>query len=324
MTDDPYERYLDDFGRELERAAARTAPKPVRRRRLRLAVATAATAAIAATITTVSLLAPSGDQRLDVLAEARAALAPRGDILHTVVRTSVTLPKGHPDWMRSWSGGQQIEQWSTTSPRRWRTRISPVGGGGTYVAGSAALTGAFQTAYANGRETSYAESRGRVVIRPIPPAHAAGRVPGQLPGGRPDPVAAVRAFLARGALHDRGTATVDGRRLRRLSGTVRVAGGVLLRLECFVDPTTFVPALARVQRVGAAMRRTRRWTPISVVRFVRVERLPLTPANERLLRIEPPSGAAVLRAPITEALEVAREQLRRLAAGRTRQRRAGP
>lgn len=321
MTDDAYEQFLDDFGRQLERAAA-AEPAP-RRPRLRLTIATAGVTAMATAILAVALLGPSDNQGLDVLAEARAALAPGGEILHTVVRQSIELPRGHPRWMRTWTGGQEIEQWSTSTPRRWRTRIVPRGGG-TYVAGDAALSGPFEIAYADGLETTNASGRGGVIVRPLAPAHSAGRAPGQLPGGEPDPVAAIRAFLARGTLKDRGAATVDGRHLRRLTGSVRVAGDVWLRLECFIDPATFVPAVARIQRIGSAMQPPRQWTPISVVRFVLVERLPLTPESERLLRIEPPSGAAAVRAHVDRVFEVARRSLRQLARERARLRRVSP
>ena len=79
------ERYLDDFGARLPTARRRAAAAP-RRRRYALATAVALAAIGVATLG----LCASGE-RLDPIAEARAALAPPGDIVYMKITSQYDL-----------------------------------------------------------------------------------------------------------------------------------------------------------------------------------------------------------------------------------------
>jgi hypothetical protein len=97
--------FMDDFGRDLNRAAAQK--KRSRRRYVRLAPVIAVAAALAVAFTVL----PSGGGSVDAIAAARAALAPNGEIVHMRVEIEagdrVVLP---------------VEQWYAADPVRWRTR----------------------------------------------------------------------------------------------------------------------------------------------------------------------------------------------------------
>jgi hypothetical protein len=282
MSDDPFRRYLDDFGHRLEEAAARSS-----RRRPSWRVALAGGVAIAAAAAVIALLlvaAPGGGGRLDVVAKARAALADRGRLVHFEARERVRV--------RPYSGRRvvgprrfsfEIEQWATGNPPRWRIAYS--------------FRGGYQMAFGHRAWSLYGERRNRLTIeRGVRPKFAAG-IPGptSLLFGKAanDPIATIRGMLRRGELRDGGLASFDGHTVRRLVGKRPVFPGrsrphVVVRY--YVDPDSYTPVAARIGRpttaraVAAAPAPARAYTDL---RFRSFERLPLTAANARLLEIHP-------------------------------------
>lgn len=271
MSDD-LDRYLDDFGATLARAAAPTAPRP--RPRLRLALLGGASLATAAAVAVLALLVlPAADERLDPVAQARAALAaPAGELIHTVTAMSYhrqdgrgrVLPARERDLLRT-------EQWATGEPARWRT-----------VTTSAADRS--ESAFAGGVLRSYDRRRNRLtLIRGMREVPRTVLMPGaaQLGG---DPVLELRRLLADGDLRDMGVTTVDGREVRRLTGEQRVRAGrraVVIRTEYLVDPETSAPIRLRI----ASGRPGGEPHGFTETRFTTYERLPLTAESARLLRI---------------------------------------
>jgi hypothetical protein len=248
VTTDPYQRFLDDFEHRLQLAADRRA-RPARRPILVTGAAVATAAAAAAIV-----VPPGGSHRLDVLGEAQAALAPRGQILHFVVRAS-------------YYGGTRLntvhaatfEQWSATAPARWRV-ITSFPGSRT------------QQAWAGGRQSTLWDGR-LTVRRGVKNLDPYVGPPASLGG---DPIGTIRGLLARGAVREAGNASVDGRATRRLIGTVRV-GRAPAEVTYDVDPTTFAPIAARFEfHDGQTNVR---------VRFATFERLPSTTASAKLLKI---------------------------------------
>jgi hypothetical protein len=289
MTDDPLDRYLDDFGRTLHHAAAEGRPRRDRRRFTLLAAATAATAA-AVLVALLALPGGSATRRLDVLAEARAAITPRpGRLTHLVVRQTAVAPPNRPD-MHVSAPPTTTEQWSVADPPRWRIAFSypePGGPGGTVVDRGGIVSGPVQVAYADGTESTYKQRRNTLRrVTGFSDHGPAANVPGSTPLGN-DPIAALRAMLARGALHDAGTAAVGDREVRRLLGSdVRTFGSVrvVTKVEYDVDPETFTPVRARVELPIPAKGDDRF---ASVLEFLAYERLPLTTQNAKLLQIQP-------------------------------------
>ena len=132
MTEDPYQRYLAEFGERVEAAAQ--SPRPARRRWL----AGAAVAAAAVVALGVFLAAPGGDSKVNVIAEARAALPESGELLHlSTVSTSSLIgadeaaqerfddfARRHhddyaPRYFEQWSAG---DRWRVANPAN---RVSP-------------------------------------------------------------------------------------------------------------------------------------------------------------------------------------------------------
>lgn len=321
MTDDAYERYLDDFGRQLEQAAADVRPAP--RRRVRLAIATAAVTAVAVAVLLATLLAPSGGRRLDVLAEARAALSPRDEILHIIIRQSSELPRTPPRGVHfAPSSPQTIEQWSATRPLRWRLVTTYPGSsraGGSVFDSYGRIVGRVQTSRAPGVAATYVERRKRIRVvtglseRVSPP----GIVP---PGTSSDPLTTIRAALADGRLRAAGVVRANGREVRRLTGVLsRQHGG--RRVIYDVDPETSVPVTARVfMPVGSRSGGTRT-TVVVVIRFLRYEHLPLNAETEGLLDIQASPRTPTTRMTAAEARREAERRLPQTLRGLARQRR---
>lgn len=279
--DDPLERYLDDFGRALQQAAAAPSPKRAPRRRITLLAGPVVAAALA--ISAVLLLLPGGTtpRRLDVIAEARAALQPQaGRLVHLVVRQHVLDP--HRPGYHVTAPPVTTEQWSATNPVRWRmswTQPSNVG----RTSGQP-----IEVAYADGTEETYHPKSNR--LRRVT---GLGRqvAPAAYPLGT-DPVATLRSLLASGRLRDAGTTVVAGRPLRRLTGTRSRSFGkgqrVTAPVAYYVDPTTYAPV-----RVRLGIPIPSKVPIVVILDFQRFEQLPLTDANAGLLKIHPKPGATV-------------------------------
>jgi hypothetical protein len=289
MTDDPLKRYLDDFGRQLDQAA--TAPVPRRRLRPRpiIALAGGLTSAVLL-IPTLLAGAPGGSSRLDLVAQARAALTPSGVLVHTIVTQHAEVLPGHRDVHVS-APAQTTEQWSMANPPRWRIAFSypdPKAHPGAGRVGDAhgPIVGPVQFVHAGDSEFTYYQQRNTLrIVRGLPPGTGSA-IPGPTPLGN-DPIATLRAMLQTGRLHDAGTSTVQGRQVRRLVGTTQRTFGkkrITTAVEYDVDPDTFAPVAARIELPfpfddGPAV--------AVVLRFRRFETLPLTAQTRRLLEIHP-------------------------------------
>ncbi|WP_445152524.1 hypothetical protein [Baekduia sp. Peel2402] len=280
------DRYLDAFGARLEAAAA-PVTTATKRRFPRIALLATTATATALAITLVALLLPGGSttHRLDVVAEARAALAPHPDELtHLVVRQRITGDASLAGIQTEFAS----EQWSATKPVRWRTTYN-MPSNSTIHPGRR-----IEVAYARGVEQEYypginhvRRSRG-IKDHPAPAAYPLGT----------DPIATMRAMLAAGTLHDSGTAKVGDREVRRLVGTrTRSFSGAKERkptkvvndVQYYVDPDTFAPIRARIGMPypkGAA--------PLYVVLdFDAFERIPLNAESEKLLEVQPKPGVSI-------------------------------
>jgi hypothetical protein len=318
---DAYERYLADFGERLEAAAS---PPPRFRRRWVLAAAAAAAVAIAATIL---LAAPSGDHKINVVAEARAALPGSGELLHlkTVSTTSLVgadeaaqqrfdeFARRHhdeyaPRYFEQWSAG---DRWRVAGPTN---KVFPkMFAGEPYYPGfyisdeelqriglTDELIGPTQEAYADGIDSLYVESLGVIIRSDLKQAGWQTGI-GSLPGGiytgsptllGPDPVAAIRKQLDRGDLRDAGTADVDGRSVRRL---VSKEGAPF---EYDVDAETFEPVRVRMfgHWVGEPDSPYPPEEMVEDVDFQVFETLPLNSETEQLLTIDAPPATTVIDA----------------------------
>lgn len=274
---DPLERYLDDFASRLR--AADAAPTRPRRRRRRVAVA-AASAVVAAVAAVVLLAGPGGGDRLDVVAEARAALSPRGEIVHMVIRAEAPpddagTPPPHV-----------TEQWTAVDPPRWRVvQVLPRPGEGRGTVGDAQgpIFGRQEFAYAGGVQRVFTAQRNTLVVQKgFSDDGPAAQAPG-LFGMGGDPQADLRAMLASGEVTDTGERRVDGRTVRRLvSETSRDT--FRRRLVYDVDADTFAPVQGSLTiTLGAGTPQARDISTRFVVE--RYERIPITPQSAKLLTI---------------------------------------
>jgi hypothetical protein len=98
-------------------------------------------------------------------------------------------------------------------------------------------------------------------------------------------------MLAAGRLHDAGTAALDGRPVRRLTGTrsrTFAERRYTAPVTYYVDPTTSAPVRALLGLPFPSK------VPLTErLDFLRFERLPLTAANAELLKVHPRPGADV-------------------------------
>ena len=273
MSNEPLDRYLDDFGLRLCAAAA--SPAPPRRRRL----AFLATPAVAAAVLAAVLVFGTGGERLDVVAEARAALSPPDAIVHMVIRSDRDV--GRP--------GQKIvtQQWTTVDPLRWRVVREMPDGTGLLENGSL-FAGRVELAYADGVRRAYTSLYDRLnVTRGVSEEGLAARVPSAsaLSG---DAQADFRAMLASGTVRDAGEHRVDGRPVRRLVGEPSPKGFPPdTRFVYDVDPETFAPVRYVIDFPEPR--------DLDIEYFVDIyERIPLTPETAQLLQFEVPTDTEIV------------------------------
>lgn len=251
-----------------------------RRRRSRRAL-TALAVVIAVAIPVAAITGLDGG-RTDIVAAARAAVAPsEGVIVHTVSRMTWTQPDGRPvlGVMQDGHGRAvgtidgRVERWMTSDPPRWRERrtFPPFGDapGGT----------AEQTV--DGTVTRTRVSWRSGVVEDRSPLPRPTLPEGAAMAGAMDPVAAVRMLLDQGRLRLAGEATLDGRRVVQLVAETpaRAARGGFTPARTttyFVDAQTYEPVEMR-QRENTA--------PGLRIVFERYERIPLTDETARLLEL---------------------------------------
>jgi hypothetical protein len=140
-----------------------------------------------------------------------------------------------------------------------------------------------------------------------PPAHRVGRGNEPPRDGKtsadsqpPDLISDIEQMLARGELRDEGEATLDGRKVRVLTGDRDRGDGqsvwVRTKIEYIVDAATFAPISARststVQASGA--------TASTTAKFGDYERIPLTRDSAKLLKIDAEPGTKVIERTIEQ------------------------
>jgi hypothetical protein len=318
MSKEAYDRYLTDFGERLKAAA----PPPRGRRGWVVGAAIGAAAIVALAL---FLAAPSGDKKINVVAEARAALPTSGELVHFKIVSTHSLVDADDAAQQRFAEFERehphdyapryFEQWSTEN--RWRVAgptnaIHPeMFGGEPYHPGfyisdqelqriglTHGVNGPTQEAYDNGIDSLYIESLGVIVRSNLEEAGWKDEEVGSFPGGiytsalpgflGSDPVAVLRSRLDSGNLRDAGTAEVDGRSVRRL-----VQGG----FEYDVDAETFEPV--RVRQFSNWVGADPQSPPERMATdtdFEVFETLPLNSETEGLLKVDAPPTTMVIDA----------------------------
>jgi hypothetical protein len=316
-TPDPYEQYRAALSTELRRVA----PVVRRQRRRRIAALGAATVGLAAAGTAVVVLAPTTGSRLDVIAQARAAIASSSDaIVHYSVWQSDNAPRTKAEAKRARDcKATPPEVWMATAdgPPHYRYRI-PQSPCVINDFGGRIVTGDLEIAYGDRTSTVYSPNDGFAFVKSGLPASYDEQQP-PLPTGDSrfsgaddarDPVAAIRAMLSAGQLRDAGPTRGDhGRALRKLVGSSFEDRGdpahprkSKVSVVYEVDANTFAPVL-----IATTAEQTVPKDPdlplkrlvylhrmiTQTLRFSTYETLPLTPANEKLLTIPLKPGTKV-------------------------------
>lgn len=286
------------------------------RRRWLLLAGTAGGLAVAGTV--AALVVGAGSHgRLDVADEARAALAPRGGILHLALTTRSTMYDSHGKAMRNIGQAalaSHVEQWSAKDPVRFRmlTHASPETIPGT----DRPLQPRFEVTWANRTQTVYDGQRHSMnSVTKLSRRSSASELPA-IPGVD-ESLDDLSDLLAAGKLHDEGLITVAGRELRRLSGPLaRMSRPGTVDLD--IDPDTFEPVRITTHRTIGPVMGGGSWTSTEVATVDRFEHLPLTTATARLLVIDPPKGTTI----VSRTLGEARAYGRRLRAAEKRRAKA--
>jgi hypothetical protein len=261
--------YFDRYGRDLSVAVETKAASVGRARRPLIALALSGLAAAA--ITAWLLIGGGPGERLDVVSEARAALAPPGAIVHMVVTTTLEDASGE----RS----STVEQWSATDPPRWRlVQTLPPTDGVMQDADGNVIKGRQEFAYAAGEQrVYYAERDVLQVTTGFTDDGPAAKFPGVLGEGAED----LRNALDSGNMRDEGEHVVDGHTVRRLVSE-RGEGMSLRRWTYDVDPETFEPVQA-VLEFGSMPDGAK--LPDAHMRVDEFERIPLNDETAKLLAI---------------------------------------
>jgi hypothetical protein len=295
---DTLERYLDDFGSRLSTSAA--APPPRHRRPLALGLAGTVVAAAVVAI----VLTGSGES-LDPVAEARAALAPPGEIVYMKVTTEMLgADTGPPP--------STTEQWSAQNPPRWRsvqTLPDTPGGGGSYDR-HGRIVGRQEISYGGGEQRMYVAERDTLdVTQGFSDDDPVSTVPSLLPSSG-DPNADLRTMLQDGAVTDEGEVQAGGRTVRRFAAVQRNEDGdVVRRLAYDADPDTFAPIsgelTVHIGDPGGGVRDTFRLR----IQVDAYKRIPLDAASAKLLAIQttPQTKVSITTA---EEMRMARERTR--------------
>lgn len=290
---DPYDKYLDDFGARLRSASP--SPVPPQRRRGVLAGALATTGALAVTLVLLLTGSPQGTP-LDVVAKARAALSPRGEIVYLKIRTE---PPGGPD--------RTTERWTATDPPRWRVvQTLPSDRSGGTVRGGRRIVGRMELSYARGAQSTYLARFDELIVQQ---GYAEGG-PASMPPG--PLVANLRALLAEGSVRDAGLAERDGRTVRRLVQRKALPGNEMHTFVYDVDPDSFAPVAAELRFRSPARRLPGgRSAPALrtdiVFTVLAYERIPLNARSAKLLTIPTTPKTEVTRISAAERRRQQRE-----------------
>jgi hypothetical protein len=289
---DGYDRLMVDFRGQIREAEKLRAGRQPRLRRALIAVGGLAAVGIAGSA--LMLAGAEGGGRLDPVAQAEAALAPAGQIVHLVTTSHMEMRGG----ARSEIVGPEAEEnkprvserWSTSKPLRWRV-LSTV----PIVTAHGTLTGPVEMSYGEGAEELYVQPLDTLSVRTGVSEDSAWT---RLLGGPlgTDPVARIHAMLEAGQLHDAGSSTVDGHTVRRLVG--QEPSPPLLSahspwpVEYDVDPATYAPVRFTVEEVGMSFPENT-GVPTQVVDVNTYELLPLDASSTPLLSIHPTGSPTV-------------------------------
>jgi hypothetical protein len=301
---DEYERFLEQMGAQLDQAASRRASQLRRRRRL-----ATGSVALCAVVAGVALLVGGGTGRVDVVAEAEAALAPTGQVLRLVTVSQLEMRGGtHTEITGSeaeglgWNKPRTAEQWSASEPTRWRiaTTIPTATSAGSTAAAP------IQCAYSAGSEETYDQGlrTNEVLVVPVSSGQDESSQESpcttQVSGGLgTQPVAHIHAMLESGALKAAGKATVNGREVLRLTGQearpqlTGAGAAASWPIEYDVNPETYAPVRFTVEMVGADALGNR-GTLTEVTEVTGYEGLPLTETTAGLLSLKT-AGNPVVR-----------------------------
>jgi hypothetical protein len=259
---DEYERFLKDMGAQVDQAANRRARQPRGRRRV-----AAGGLALFAAVAGIVLVIGNGTGRVDVVAQAEAALAPTGQLLRLVTVSQLEMRGGtHAQVTGSeaeglgWNKARTAEQWSASLPTRWRIATTIP----TSTTAGSVTAAPIQCAFSTGSEEIYDQAfqTNEVVIVPVSKGRDESSEESpcttQVSGGLgTQPVAHIHAMLESGQLKAAGKATVKGREVLRLTGrethpqSTGAGPGAAWPVEYDVDPETYAPVRFTVERVGA-------------------------------------------------------------------------
>jgi len=278
-----YEQLLEDFGQRLEEAAARR-PGGQRRRRA------AAGALVLPGIVAIGLLLAGGGggRRLPFVAQARAALAPAGQVVHLVTTSHMEMRGGAQAEIVGPEAEQNAprvsDEWSASQPVRWRiASVVPI------VTAHGTFAGPVQLSYGDGTEELYVQPLNTLDIRTGVSGGGPRTSLAEGPLGA-EPVPRIRSMLEAGQLREAGGGTVNGHAVERLVGAESQKGGSRRSahapwpVEYDVDPKTFAPVRFTVEQVGTSIPGNS-GTPTDVVEVSRYEELPLNEATASLLSI---------------------------------------
>lgn len=293
MTDsrhDGYDQLLEEFGRQLK-----SGEQNVRRRRRRRLRATGGVLVLAFTGTVALSLIGSGDgSRLEVLAQARAALAPAGEIVHLVTSTHFESRGGSAPAVGPTS---KAEQWSSTSPLRWRVAFivptpTTTPGGKPVGKLDGLVTGPMQFSYSGGTFEFYAQRPNTLEVR----TGLSDESPRATPSGPlgVEPVARVRKMLEQGQLRVAGKGTVDGKPVVRLVGDEPRGTNAPWPVEYDVNPVTYAPVRVAIE-AAPARRRAGAGVQVSVLQVDTYQLIPLNSSTASLLAIKPAGKTTVIR-----------------------------
>jgi hypothetical protein len=291
--DTGYERLLEGFGQMLQEAETRPAGRPRGRRR-----AAAGALALAGIATGALMLIGAGSGgRLDVVAQAKAALEPLGHVVHLVTTSRMEMRGGSQAEIVGPEAEDNTprvtERWSASQPTRWRVAATV-----PFVSAQGTHPEQVQLAYAGGTEelfdylksintlqvtTGVSEDGTRVSLRDDPLGA--------------DPVAHIRSMLEAGQLHNAGSGTVDGDAVERLVGNELSSSPGLAHppwpVEYDVDANTYVPVRFTVEEVGMSFPGNT-GTPTQIVEVNTYEQLPLNETTATLLSIHPAGNPIVI------------------------------
>jgi hypothetical protein len=300
--DDEYQRFLRDMGDQLDRAGNRRASQLRRRQRGAIGGLT-----VFVVLVGVMLVIGNGGGRVDVVAQAEAALAPAGQVLRLVTVSQLEMRGGaHAEITGSeaeslgWNKPRTAEEWSASGPTRWRIATTiPTG-----TSAGSVPAAPIQCAYSAGSEESYDQGFQTNEVEIVPVSKGQDESSEESPcttqvsgGLGTQPVAHIHTMLESGQLKAAGKATVNGREVLRLMGNETrpqlTGAGPAWPIEYDVDPETYAPVRFTVEMVGAnALGNPGTLTEVTNV--TAYEHLPLNETTTGLLNIKT-TGNPVIR-----------------------------